>query len=107
MRSWWRRHPRCLRFLIYRRILLKVIRGTMFVSMLYYSLKLRTKLTIRRSRWNCRMILIKRRIMTLISMTRGSVTGEIFSRTMKEVWMGRHSCMLSVGIYISMRRKNL
>ena len=31
--------------------------------------------------------------------------GEIFSRTMKEVWMIRHCYMLSVGIYISTRRK--
>ena len=35
MRSWWRRHPWCLRFLRYRMILSKVIRGTMFVSMFY------------------------------------------------------------------------
>ena len=59
---------------------MKVIRGTMFVSMLYYSLKRRTKLTIRRSRWNCRLILMKMRRMTLISTTRGSVTGEMFSK---------------------------
>ena len=31
----------------------------------------------------------------------------IFSRTMKEVWMRRHCYMLSVGIYISTKRKNL
>ena len=46
---------------------MKVIRGTMFVSMLYYSLKRSIKLTIRRSRWNWRTILMKRRRMTLIS----------------------------------------
>ena len=52
-------------------------------------------MTIRRSRWNWRLILIKRRRMTLISTTRGSVTGEMFSRTMKEVWTRRHCYMLS------------
>ena len=84
---------------------MKVIRGNMFVFMLYYDLKRRKKLTIIRSRWNWRMILIKRRRMTLISTTRGSVTREMFSRKMKEVWMRRNCYMLSVGIYISTRRK--
>ena len=86
---------------------MKVIRGNMLVSMLSYSLKRRTKFRIRRSRWNCRFILMKRRRMTLISTTRGSVNGEMFSRTMKEVWTRRHCYMLSVGIYISTKRINL
>ena len=43
----------------------------------------------------------------IISMTRGSVTGEMFSRKMKTVRMRRHCYMLSLGIYISTRRKNL
>ena len=75
----------------------------------YVLLQLKTeeKLTIRRSRRNLRMILMKRISIELISMTRGSVTGEMFSRTMKEVWMRRHYYMPSVGIYISTRRKNL
>ena len=30
-----------------------------------------------------------------------------FSRKMKEVWMRRHCYTLSVGIYISTKRKNL
>ena len=63
-------------------------------------------MTIRRIRCNWRIILMKRRRMTLISTTRGSVTGELFLRTMKEVWIRRHCYMLSVGIYISTKRKN-
>ena len=64
-------------------------------------------MTIRRSRWNWRLILIKRIRMTLILTTRGSVAGEMFLRTMKEVWTRRQSYMLSVGIYISTKRINL
>ena len=39
---------------------MRVIRGTMLVSMLYYSLKRRTKFTIRRSSLNWIIILMKR-----------------------------------------------
>ena len=80
-------------------------RGTIDVSMFCYSLKRRTNFTIRRIRRNWRMILMMSRSMTLISMTRGSVTGEKNSRTMEEVWTRRHFYMLIVEIYISKRRK--